>query len=113
MTVKKLVRQYIADNFLFSDDGYQLSDDASFLEEGIVDSTGVLELVMFVEETFNITVGDEEIVPDNFDSVSSLAAYIRRKMARVTARARPDSPARQSPSAAVLSACKNNTTGSD
>jgi len=81
MTVKKLVRQYIADNFLFSDDGYQLSDDASFLEEGIVDSTGVLELVMFVEEVFNVTVEDEEIVPANFDSVSRLAAYIRRKMA--------------------------------
>jgi len=82
MTVKKLVRQYIADNFLFSDDGYQLSDDASFLEEGIVDSTGVLELVMFVEETFNIAVNDEEIIPDNFDSVSKLTAYITRKMAQ-------------------------------
>ena len=75
------VRQYVADNFLFSDDGYQWSNDASFLEEGIVDSTGVLELVMFVEETFNITVKDEEIVPENFDSVSRLAAYIRCKTA--------------------------------
>ena len=81
MIIEKQVRQYIADNFLFSDDGYQLSDDASFLEEGIVDSTGVLELVMFVEETFNVAVEDEEIVPDNFDSVSQLAAYIRRKTA--------------------------------
>jgi len=81
MIIEKQVRQYIADNFLFSDDGYQLSDDASFLEEGIVDSTGVLELVMFVEETFNVRVEDEEIVPDNFDSVSQLAAYIRRKTA--------------------------------
>jgi len=82
MAMKKLVRQYIADNFLFSNDGYQLSDDASFLEEGIVDSTGVLELVMFVEETFNIAVNDEEIIPDNFDSVSKLTAYITRKMAQ-------------------------------
>ena len=65
---------------MFSDDGYQLSEDASFLEEGIVDSTGVLELVMFVEETFNITVEDEEIVPENFDSVSCLAAYVRHKL---------------------------------
>jgi acyl carrier protein len=81
MTVEGQIRQYVADNFLFSDDGYQLSDDASFLEEGIVDSTGVLELVMFVEETFSVTVEDEEIVPDNFDSVSRLAAYIRRKIA--------------------------------
>jgi acyl carrier protein len=81
MTIEGQVRQYIADNFLFSEDGYQLSDDVSFLEEGIVDSTGVLELVMFVEETFNVTVEDEEIVPENFDSVSWLAAYIRRKIA--------------------------------
>jgi len=81
MTIKEQVRQYIADNFLFSEDGYQLSDDVSFLEEGIVDSTGVLELVMFVEETFNVTVEDEEIVPENFDSVSRLAAYIRHKIA--------------------------------
>jgi len=81
MTVEEQIRQYIAENFLFSDDGYQLSDDASFLEEGIVDSTGVLELVMFVEETFNVTVEDGEIVPENFDSVSRLATYIRRKIA--------------------------------
>ena len=81
MTIEEQIRQYVADNFLFSDDGYQLSDDVSFLEEGIVDSTGVLELVMFVEDTFGITVQDEEIVPENFDSVSQLAAYVRRKMA--------------------------------
>jgi acyl carrier protein len=79
MTVEKQIKQYVAENFLFSDDGYQLSEYASFLEEGIVDSTGVLELVMFVEETFNITVEDEDIVPENFDSVSCLAAYVRRK----------------------------------
>ena len=79
MTIEKQIKQYVAENFLFSDDGYQFSEDASFLEEGIVDSTGVLELVMFVEETFDITVEDEEIVPENFDSVSCLAAYVRRK----------------------------------
>jgi acyl carrier protein len=79
MTIEEQVKQYVAENFLFSDDGYQLSEDASFLEEGIVDSTGVLELVMFVEETFNVTVEDEEIVPANFDSVSRLAEYVRRK----------------------------------
>ena len=81
MTIETQIRQYVADNFLFSDNGYPLPDNASFLEEGIVDSTGILELVMFVEETFNVTVGDEEIVPENFDSVSRLAAYIRRKTA--------------------------------
>jgi len=71
----------MGENFLFSNNGYELEDEASFLEEGIVDSTGVLELVMFVEETFGITVQDEELVPQNFDSVSQLAAYVRRKLA--------------------------------
>ena len=80
MQIEPQIRQYLAENFLFSDNGYELEDEASFLEEGIVDSTGVLELVMFVEETFGITVQDEEIVPQNFDSVSQLAAYVRRKL---------------------------------
>ena len=80
MTIETQVKQYVAENFLFTDDGYPFSEDASFLEEGIVDSTGVLELVMFVEETFDVTVQDEEIVPENFDSVSRLAAYVRHKL---------------------------------
>jgi len=80
VTIEEQIREYVVDNFLFSEDGYHLPEDASFLEEGIVDSTGVLELVMFVEETFNITVEDDEILPENFDSVSQLAAYIRRKV---------------------------------
>jgi acyl carrier protein len=78
--IEPQIRQYLAANFLFSDNGFELDDEASFLEEGVVDSTGVLELVMFVEEMFGITVQDEEIVPQNFDSVSQLAAYIRRKL---------------------------------
>ena len=80
MQIEPQIRQYLAENFLFSDNGYELEDEASFLEEGVVDSTGVLELVMFVEETFGITVQDEEIMPQNFDSVSQLAAYVRRKL---------------------------------
>jgi acyl carrier protein len=81
MNIEEQVRTYIAENLLFSDNGYTLSDDASFLEEGIVDSTGVLELVMYIEETFGIEVEDQEIVPENFDSVRKLAAYIGRKTA--------------------------------
>ena len=85
MSIENQIKQYVAENFLFSDDGYNLADDASFLDEGIIDSTGVLELVMFVEETFRdgqdqpLSVQDDEIVPENFDSVARLAAYIRRK----------------------------------
>ncbi len=81
MSIENQIKTYVLENFLFSDNGYELAEDASFLEEGIVDSTGVLELVMFVEETYNITVQDEEIVPENFDSIAQLTAYIRRKMA--------------------------------
>ena len=81
MSIETLIRDYVLENFLFTSDNGHLQDDDSFLEEGIVDSTGVLELVMFVEETFGITVQDEEIVPQNFDSVSQLAAYVRRKLA--------------------------------
>ncbi len=79
MFIEDRIKTYILENFLFSDNGYELAEDASFLEEGIVDSTGVLELVMFVEETFDIIVEDEEIVPENFDSVNQLATYIRHK----------------------------------
>ncbi len=79
--VEELVRQYIAQNILFSNNGYPYADDASFLDEGIIDSMNVLELVAFVEEKFGITVQDQDIVPDNFDSVSKLAAYVRRQAA--------------------------------
>ncbi len=74
------IRAYIAENILFSGNGFPYSDDASFLNEGIIDSMNVLELVTFVEEEFNITVEDQDIVPDNFDSVTKLAAFIRHKM---------------------------------
>lgn len=84
MNIKSQIKQFIAENFLFSPmseggDGFALSDDASFLDEGVVDSTGTLELVMFVEDTFGIEVIDHEIEPENFDSVNKLAAYIARK----------------------------------
>ena len=79
MPVKQQIREFIAENFLFNPNGFNLSDDASFLDEGVVDSTGTVELVMFVEETFGFVVGDHEIEPENFDSVNKLAAYIARK----------------------------------
>jgi acyl carrier protein len=78
-SVEERIRTYIAEDILFSNNGYRYSDDASFLEEGIVDSMGIMELVMFVEEQFGITVEDEELVPDNLDSVRKLGAYIRAK----------------------------------
>ncbi len=79
MEIEAQIRKYVAQNLLFSDDGFEYDDDDSFLQEGIVDSVGVLELVLFVEETFGVTVDDQEITPDNFDSVSKLARYVRSK----------------------------------
>ena len=83
-SIEETIRAYIAENILFSDNGYAYADDTSFLEEGIVDSMGIMELVMLVDEGFGITVEDEEVIPDNFDSVSKLAAYIRRKSSAAT-----------------------------
>jgi len=72
------IRFYIAENILFSNK-YPYPDDASFLENGVVDSMNVLELVMFIEDKFGVSVQDAEVVPDNFDSVARLADFIRRK----------------------------------
>lgn len=79
MSVESQIKEYIAKNLLFSSDGFKYPDDASFLEEGIVDSQGVMELVLFVEENFKIQVKDSDIIPDNFDSVERLSEYVRRK----------------------------------
>lgn len=80
MEIEEQIRDYIAKNLLFSTDGFNYPDTASFLEEGIVDSQGVMELLLFVEDSFNISVDDLEITPENFDSVGRLAAFVRRKM---------------------------------
>jgi len=77
---REMIRQYIANNILFSDNGYPYSDEASFLGEGIVDSMNVLELVMFVEQNFGVKVEDQDIIPENFDSVAKLATYVESKV---------------------------------
>lgn len=79
MQIEDEIKRYICENLLFTPNGYPHADDASFLETGTVDSVGVLELVLFVEQRF-VPVGDQDITPDNFDSVSNLAAFIRRKL---------------------------------
>jgi len=77
--IEDTIREFIAANILFSENGYPYADTDSFLTLGIIDSMGVLELVMFAEETFSIQINDTEIVPDNFDSVANFAAYVRTK----------------------------------
>jgi acyl carrier protein len=66
-------------NALFGSSDRAFNDEDSFLEKEIIDSTGVLELVSFVEERFGIEVGDEELIPDNFDSINKLGEYVRKK----------------------------------
>ncbi|CAD7052376.1 acyl carrier protein [Pseudorhizobium endolithicum] len=73
------VREFIAENFLFRADA-DISDDQSLLESGVIDSTGVLELIAFLEATYGISIADEEIVPENLDSVDNMAGYLARKL---------------------------------
>lgn len=81
-TQRQNIRDFIIDAFLFGqDDG--LTDDSSFLEKGILDSTGVLELVAHLESTYGIKVRDDELLPDNLDSIDAICAFIDRK--RMTA----------------------------
>jgi acyl carrier protein len=79
MSVQTQIRHYILENFLYTSDESKLGDSDSFLEHGIVDSTGILELLMFVEEAFGFEVDDEEVLPDNFDSVERLTRYVEQK----------------------------------
>jgi len=75
------IRDYVIDRFLFGQRGERLSDDASFLEQNLVDSTGVLEMVMFLEQRFGVKVQDQELIPENLDSVNRVAAFVARKLA--------------------------------
>jgi acyl carrier protein len=78
-TVAQQIREFIVTNFLYGQER-TLKDDDSLAVEGIVDSTGVLQLVAFLEETYSITVEDEELAPENLDSISRVTAYLCRKM---------------------------------
>ncbi len=79
LEIKEKIRGFIVENFLFGSDDMSLGDDDSFLESGIIDSTGILEVVGFIEDEFDIEVLDEELVPDNLDSLNKLISYIGRK----------------------------------
>ena len=72
------VREFVVENFLFGN-GEVLKYDTSFMEEGIINSTGILELVFFLEETFGFSVEDDELVPENMDNLQNIALFIDRK----------------------------------
>jgi acyl carrier protein len=80
MSVGEQVRDFVQENFLFGDRNVTFGSSDSFIEKGIVDSTGVLELVSFVEDRFNFEIRDEEIIPDNLDSIINLTSFIEKKI---------------------------------
>jgi len=78
--IKNTINQFIIKNFLFSDQKENIDENLSLYEKGIIDSTGVLEMVDFLEETFGIEIEDDELVPDNLDSIKKMSKFIQRKM---------------------------------
>ena len=77
--IKLKVRNFVVENFLFGN-ANGLADDTSFLEAGILDSTGVLEVVAFLEQQFDVRVDDDELTPENLDSIASIGAFVSRKL---------------------------------
>ena len=79
MSVEKTIREYVLENYLFTDDESELDNSDSFLDKGILDSTGILEIINLLEDTFEIKVEDNEMIPDNLDSVNNIIAYVDKK----------------------------------
>ena len=82
--IKKQIRHFLGTSFLLTDGEFSLPDDASLLVEGVVDSTGVLEVILFLEEAFNISVSDAEAVPRHLDSVDRIATFVQTKLPSAT-----------------------------
>ncbi|HID21984.1 MAG TPA: acyl carrier protein [Planctomycetaceae bacterium] len=74
------IRDFVRENFLFGDESETLEDDTSFLEQGFIDSTGVLELVTFLEQRFGIEIADDELVPENLESIRRVVAFVESKL---------------------------------
>jgi acyl carrier protein len=79
--IKNSIKQHISKNILFSGQDFAADDDASFLENGIIDSLGFMELVAFVEKEYGIKVAPQDLVPDNFDSVNKLSRFVSSRRA--------------------------------
>jgi acyl carrier protein len=78
--IRDKVAQFITEQFVF-DEELKISDDDSLLESGTIDSTGILELVLFLEENFSISIADEDLVPDNLDSINRISNFVTAKAA--------------------------------
>ena len=75
------LKRFLIDNFVY-DESYPFDETASLMEEGVLDSTGVLELIVFLERRFGVKVSDDELTPENLDSIASIISYLRRKLAQ-------------------------------
>ncbi len=80
-TIKDRLRAFIIENFLFGDTDYALEDDDSLIDNDVMDSTGVLELIAFIDEAFGIKMADADIVPANLDSLSKITTYVAARKA--------------------------------
>jgi acyl carrier protein len=80
--VKGKIRSFIIDNFLFGEDE-GLDDQVSFLDNGIVDSMGILEIVNFITEEFQVVIADEDLLPENLDSIDNIANYLKNRLQAV------------------------------
>lgn len=80
MSIEQQLKDHILKDFMYSGQEDELTEDLELFESGIVDSTGVLELVAFIERTFTIKVADAELLPENFSTVAAMAAFIRGKL---------------------------------
>lgn len=81
MTVEEKIREFLRENFLFGSHE-AIADSDSLLDRGIIDSTGAMELVSFLEESFGVRVDDEDLVPENLDSVAAISSFVARKLAQ-------------------------------
>jgi len=84
MTLQQQIRDFVTSNFYVADPN-TLEDRTSLLDQGIIDSTGVLEVIMFIESTFGLTVEDSEMLPENLDSIERIAAFVARKQVAIAA----------------------------
>ncbi len=80
MNVEQTINNFIIENFIIDGNADRFDHDKSFLESGIIDSTGILELVSFIEEHYSVSVEDEELIPDNLDSVNNVVNFINKKL---------------------------------
>jgi acyl carrier protein len=77
--VQHELRKFIVDNFMFGIEDVELSPEDSLIQKGLIDSTGILELIAFIEGTYGISVDDSELLPENLDSITALTRFIERK----------------------------------